>query len=134
MSETTGTYEPGTRASAVLLIKAAADAVAELDNEATSEADAAAGLVVIDHVVRLASAHALLAIETRLGELAERLGEAAALLRPRSVDLGPFGVVHNPNGLTADEVAAAFDRASAFAKARQTGHTPTTPTTKENHA
>lgn len=57
---------------------------------------------------------ALLAIE-------ERLSEIVGLMRPRSVDLGPFGVVHNPNGLTAEQVAEAFDRAAAFATARQKG-------------
>ncbi|MGW6699611.1 hypothetical protein [Nocardia sp. NPDC055049] len=118
MTATTDTpraeYEPGTRDTAVLLIKAAAVAVADLDKEATSDADAAAGLVAIDHVVRMAGVHAALAIEARLGEIAE-------LLRPRSVDLGSAGIVYNPHGLTPEDIAEVYDRAAAMATARQTG-------------
>lgn len=124
--ETGGTYEPGTRAAAVLLIKAAAEAVAELDSGPATEEEAAVGLVAIGHAATVASVHAQLAIEARLGEVAENLAEVARLLRPRSVDLGPIGIVHNPHGLSTEDVNAAYARAEAIAHARKTGQTPDT--------
>jgi hypothetical protein len=84
------------------------DAERFLRQAQTADAELAGG------IAGMATASALLAVEARLGDLTE-------LMRPRSVDLGPFGVVHNPNGLTAEQVAEAFDRAAAFAAAQQKG-------------
>lgn len=78
-----------------------------------------------------ASAHASrgflsaqLAIEARLGEVVDQLAEVARLLRPRSVDLGPAGIVHNAHGLSVEDINAAYERAEAIAHARKTGQTP----------
>lgn len=114
MSEATDATEvqTGTRVAAVLLIEATALAVADLDNDTTTEAEATAGLVAIDHAAKVASVHALLAIESRLGELVDHLGEVARLLRPRTADLGPAGILHNPHGLSVEDVTAAYERAN----------------------
>ncbi|MGW5377474.1 hypothetical protein ACWESM_18710 [Nocardia sp. NPDC003999] len=70
-----------------------------------------------------AGASAMLAVEARLGEVVDHLAEIARLLRPRTVDLGPLGVIANPNGLSAEDIAAVYDHARSVtaATARQAG-------------
>jgi hypothetical protein len=82
--------QTGTRAAAVLLIKAAAVAVGDLDNDTTTEAEAAAGMVAIGHAANLASVYALLAIEERLGELVAQQRIANAL-----IGTGHMGVINS---------------------------------------
>lgn len=120
MSEETSTG-PGTRAAAVALIQAAAKEAAELDKATSTDAEAAAGLTVIDHVVNVASVHALLAAEARLGEIATRLGELVEARAPRHVEVGSIRI---PPGTTREQIDQAFARAEAFTRARMTGKTP----------
>lgn len=125
MSETTDTATvPGTRGAAELLLATAAAVLGQLDEDTATEAEAAAGFTVAGHLAEVASVHAQLAIEARLGEVVDHLAEVARLLRPRSVDLGAGGIVHNAHGLSAEDIDAAYARAEAIAHARQTGQTP----------
>lgn len=81
---------PGTRASVVLILQAAATQAAELEKTSGTDAEVAEGLVIIGHAVQVAGVHAQLAIEARLGQIADRMGELVEALNkaPTAIAVG----------------------------------------------
>lgn len=71
---------PGARASVVLILQAAATQAAELEKTSSTDAEISEGLVIIGHAVHVAGVHAQLAIEARLGQIADRMGELVEAL------------------------------------------------------
>ncbi|MFD3748368.1 hypothetical protein [Nocardia sp. NPDC058633] len=112
----TASMKPG-REAAIEMLDGAAKTLADIDADMSSPVDRLELLTMSNLLANFANVNALLAIESRLGELVEQQRIANA-----PVDVAPRSTISFPPGMTLEQVADALTNSC------------TTLIPKENHA